>query len=115
MALKIIIHGVADLVKLGVCILSPAVLVHVVAHVVVTGLFFLFEPVVEVTLNGVDGNGHAAALFEDDVVDLETGQGILKVLTEVAEVGTLLVGVSVVFPEGGDDLAIGGLGASVID
>ena len=115
MALKIIIHGVADLVKLGVYILSPAVLVHVVAHVGVTGFLFLLQSVIEVALYGVGGDGHAAALFEDDVVDLETGQGILKVLTEVAEVGTLLVGVSVVFPEGGDDLAIGGLGASVID
>ena len=110
-----VFHGVADLVKFGVDVLSPAVLVHVVAHVGVTGFLFLLQPVIEVALYGVGGDGHAAALFEDDTGQLEAGHGILQVLAEVAEVGALLFGVTVIFPQRGNDLAIGGLRAPVID
>ena len=94
---------------------GPAVLVHVVAHIGVAGLLFLLQPVVEVALDGIGGDGHASALLEDDAGEFEAGHGVLQILAEVAEVGALLLGVSVIFPEGGDDLAVGGLGAPVVD
>lgn len=57
----LIFERVADLVKLGMVVLRPAVLIHIVPHVMILGVLLFLEPVIEVTLDLVGCNGHAAA------------------------------------------------------
>ena len=111
----LLVKRIADLIQLGVPVFGPAVLVHVVTQIVVAGILLSIQPVEEIAFDLVLHNGHAAALLHDDVGELQARQRIVQVLAEIAQVGALLFGIAVIFPEGGNDLAVGRLRAEVVD
>ena len=81
----------------------------------VLGIQLVLQPVIQIAFNSVLCNRHASALLQDDSVQFELCKGVLKILTQIRQVGSLLFGVSVVFPECGNDLSVGRLCAAVID
>ena len=80
----------------------------------ISGFLFFLQPVVEIALDAVGGNGEAPPLLEDDAVELQPGEGVLQILAEVGEIGALLFRIAVVLPEAGDDLAIAGLSSAIV-
>ena len=63
----------------------------------------------------VGGDGHASPLLQNNVIRLEARERILEILPQIAQVRGLLFRITVIFPQGSDDFAVGGLRAAVVD
>ena len=81
----------------------------------ILGIQLILQPVIQIAFDPVLCNRHAAALFQNNSVQLEFRKCILQVLPQIREVGRFLFRVSVILPERGDDFSVGGLGAAVVD
>jgi len=93
----------------------PAVLVHVIAQILITGILFLVKPLIEIAFDAVNRDCQTAALLEKNAVQFQAVKGVLKILTEVGEIRAFLVRVPVIFPEGSNDFAVRCLGTAVVD
>ena len=93
----------------------PAVLIHIIAKILVFRFKFILKPIVKVTFNFIFCYGKTAALLEKNTVEFQFGEGILKILAEIGQIGSFFLRVTVIFPKSGYEFAVGGLGSTVID